>query len=42
MTASPIKYPGIEVQLTDTDGNAFAVMGTVKRALTRADVPRNG
>ena len=32
------KYPEIEVQLTDNDGNAFAVMGEVKRALKRAKV----
>lgn len=33
-----IKYPEIEVQLTGNDGNAFAVMGEVKRALKRAKV----
>ena len=32
------KYPEIEVQLTGNDGNAFAVMGAVKRALKRAKV----
>ena len=32
------KYPEIEVQLTGNDGNAFAVMGEVKRALKRAKV----
>lgn len=34
-----VKYPEIEVQLTGTDGNAFAVIGTVSRALKRAGVP---
>lgn len=34
-----IKYPDIEVQLTDTDGNAFAIMGAVTRALKRHGVP---
>jgi len=28
-----IKYPDIKVQLTGTDGNAFAILGKVKRAL---------
>jgi len=27
------KFPNIEVQLTGTDGNAFSVIGKVKRAL---------
>ena len=33
-----VKYPEIEVQLTGNDGNAFAVMGAVKKALKRAKV----
>lgn len=33
------KYPDIEVQLSGEDGNAFAVMGAVTRALRRAGVP---
>ena len=33
-----IKYPEIEVQLTGEDGNAFAVMGAVRKALRRAGV----
>ena len=32
------KYPEITVQLTGNDGNAFAVMGSVKKALRRANV----
>ena len=32
------KYPEITVQLTGNDGNAFAVMGAVKKALRRANV----
>jgi hypothetical protein len=35
---SDIKYPDIEVQLTGNDGNAYAVLGNVKRALRRAKV----
>jgi hypothetical protein len=33
------KYPDITVQLTNTDGNAFAVLGRVLRALRQAGVP---
>ena len=33
-----VKYPEVEVQLTGEDGNAFAVLGRVMRALRRADV----
>lgn len=35
-----VKYPGIKVQLTGQDGNAFAIIGNVKRALSRAKVSR--
>lgn len=31
-------YPEVRVQLTGTDGNAFAIMGKVQRALRRAGV----
>jgi hypothetical protein len=34
------KYPEIEVQLTGNDGNAFAVMGVVSKALRRAGVSK--
>lgn len=34
-TSSP-KYPDVQVQLTGRNGNAFAVLGTVMRALTDA------
>jgi hypothetical protein len=33
------KYPDITVQLTHEDGNAFAVLGKVSRALRQAGVP---
>ena len=33
------KYPEIRVQLVGQDGNAFAVIDLVQRALRRADVP---
>lgn len=32
------KYPNIEVDLTDGDGNAFALIGRTTRALRRAGV----
>jgi len=36
--ATMVKYPEIEVQLTGNDGNAYAIMGAVRRALKRAKV----
>lgn len=33
------KYPEIEVQLTGNDGNAYAIMGAVAKALRENDVP---
>lgn len=33
-----VRYPHITVTLTGTDGNAFAVVGAVARALRRAGV----
>lgn len=35
-----VKYPGIRVQLTGRDGNAFMVMGLVQKAMQRAGVPK--
>jgi len=34
------KYPEIEVELTGQDGNAFAIMGAVQKALRKAEVPK--
>ena len=34
------KYPTVVVQLTGEDGNAFAIMGAVARALREAGVPK--
>ena len=34
------KYPEITVQLTGEDGNAYAIMGRVMRALRRAGVQK--
>lgn len=35
-----VKYPDIEVELLGQDGNAFAILGAVKKALKRAGVPQ--
>jgi len=37
---SDVKYPEIEVDLTSIDGNAFSIMGTVKKALQRGGVSK--
>ena len=37
-TPSTPKYPDIEVQLSDRDGNAFAIIGGVRLALRRGGV----
>lgn len=34
------KYPNIRVKLIGEDGNAFAILGRVKRALERGGVPQ--
>jgi hypothetical protein len=31
-----VRFPDVEVQLTGTDGNAFAILGRVTQALKRA------
>ena len=35
-----IKYPDIQVALIGEDGNAFAIMGRVQRALKQNGVPK--
>ena len=35
-----VKYPEVEVQLSGEDGNAFAIMGAVSKALRRAGIER--
>ena len=35
-----MRYPDIEVQLTGEDGNAFAMMGAVRKALRQGNVPQ--
>ena len=34
--AREIKYPNVKVQLVGQDGNAFAILGNVQRAMRRA------
>ena len=34
-----VRYPNIEVELVGGDGNAFAIIGSVSKALRRAKVP---
>ena len=38
--SSNVKYPEVTVQLVGNDGNAFAVMGAVSKALRRAGVSK--
>ena len=35
-----VKYPEIVVELIGRDGNAFAILGAVRRALGRGGVPK--
>lgn len=37
---SAVKYPHVTVKLIGGDGNAFAILGAVQRALRRAGVPQ--
>lgn len=34
-----VKYPDIHVNLVGEDGNAFAILGRVMKAMRRGDVP---
>jgi hypothetical protein len=36
-----IKYPDVKVQLSGEDGNAMLIIGRVRRALKKANVPDN-
>jgi hypothetical protein len=36
MTPESPRFPDVEVELSGTDGNAFAIIGTVLRALRRS------
>ena len=34
-----VKYPNITVQLVGNDGNAFSILGQVRKAMRQAGVP---
>ena len=36
MTNASLKHPEVEVDLSDEDGNAFAILGRVRKAMRRA------
>jgi hypothetical protein len=36
-----VKHPEVEVQLVGGDGNAFAILGRVRREMRRAGVPKS-
>jgi len=40
MSNTEIRHPEIEVQLSGQDGNAFTVLGLVRRALREGGVPQ--
>jgi hypothetical protein len=35
------RYPHVRVRLVGEDGNAFAILGKVRREMKRADVPKD-
>ena len=37
---SNVRYPNVTVPLVGEDGNAFAILGRVQRALRKAGVPK--
>lgn len=39
MTNSEVRHPEVEVQLSGNNGNAFAILGTMKQAMRRANIP---
>jgi hypothetical protein len=39
--ATEVKYPDVVVTLLGEDGNAFAIMGAVQKALKRAGVDKD-
>jgi hypothetical protein len=39
MSNTLIKYPDINIPLVGQDGNAFSILGRVKRIMRRADLP---
>ena len=38
---SDVKYPQVEVELVGNDGNAFAILGNVSKAMRRAKIEKS-
>lgn len=38
---SNVKYPDVNVRLVGEDGNAFAIMGRVSKAMKSAGIPKS-
>jgi hypothetical protein len=38
--ATEVKHPEVTVEMIGQDGNAFAILGRVQRAMRRAGVPK--
>jgi hypothetical protein len=36
-----VKFPEVEVQLSGEDGNAYAIMGAVQKAMRKAEIPQH-
>lgn len=41
MESSTVKFPKCEVKLSRVDGNAFAILGAVKKALAKAGATKD-
>lgn len=41
MSVTEVKYPEVKVSLVGEDGNAFAIIGRVTQALSRAKVSKS-
>lgn len=41
MTTTDVKYPNISVKLVGEDGNAYAILGAVRRGLKRGGVAQD-
>ena len=38
--SNTVKYPEITVKLVDGDGNAFAILGSMRKAMNMANIPQ--
>lgn len=39
--AGPVRHPNVKVRLVGEDGNAFAILGRVTKAMRRAGLPKS-